>query len=123
MDQRPIKIDWDTFDRDHQFRHYFRYKIHEEDFRPATDREGRTVGHFFAKPLYRRLDERGRVDKSEGFSGEIAIAFAESEQGHLTLLITRLPAAKITTANGKKDWPAIREAARRRICEHVGVAV
>lgn len=117
-----MKIDWADFDRDERFRHYFRYKLHEKDFRAATDGQGGIVGHFYAKPLYGRLDERGRVDKSAGFRGEIAIAFAEPEAGHLILLFTRLPATEITRADGKKNWPAIREAARRRICEHLGVA-
>ncbi len=117
-----MKIDRGQFDRDEQFRHYFRYKLHEKDFRPAIDGQGRTLGHFYAKPLYGRLDERGRVDKSAGFNGEIAIAFAEPEEGHLTLLFTHLPKEEIAGADGRKNWPAIREAARRRICEHLGVA-
>jgi hypothetical protein len=83
-------IDWDQFDRDEEFGHYFRYKLHEKDFRPAVDGQGRTVGHFYAKPLYGRLDDRGWVDKSGGFNGEIAIAFTETEEGHLTLLFTHL---------------------------------
>ena len=115
-----MRIDWGQFDRDHQFRYYFRYKLHEKDFRPATDSQGRTLGHFYAKPLYGRLDERGRVDKSAGFNGEIAIAFAEPEEGRLTLLFTHLPKQEIVRADGRKNWAAIREAARRRICEHLG---
>jgi hypothetical protein len=117
-----MRIDSGQFDRDEQFRYYFRYKLHEKDFRPVINGQGHTLGHFYAKPLYGRLDERGRVDKSAGFNGEIAIAFAESEEGHLTLLFARLPKEEIVRADGRKDWPAIREAARRRICEHLGVA-
>jgi hypothetical protein len=117
-----MRIDWGQFDRDGRFRHYFRYKLHEKDFRPALDGQGRTLGHFCAKPLYGRLDDRGRVDKSAGFNGEIAIAFAEPEEGHLTLLFTCLPREEIVEADGRKNWSAIREASRRRICEHLGVA-
>ena len=117
-----MRIDWEQFDRDEQFRHYFRYRLHENDFGPATDGQGGILGHFYAKPLYGRLDDRGRVDKSAGFNGEIAIAFAEPEDGRLTLLFTRLPKEEIVRADGRKNWPAIREAARRRICEHLGVA-
>ena len=117
-----MRIDWGQFDRDEQFRYYFRYKVHEKDFRPATDGKGRTLGHFYAKPLYGRLDDRGRVDKSAGFNGEIAIAFAEPGEGHLTLLFTHLPKEEIVRTDGRKNGPAIREAARRRICEHLGVA-
>jgi hypothetical protein len=117
-----MRIDWGQFERDGQFRHYFRYKLHEKDFRPAIDGRGRTLGHFSAKPLYGRLDERGRVDKSAGFNGEIAIAFAEPEEGRLTLLFALLPKEEIARPDGRKNWPAIREAARRRICEHLGVA-
>src|SRR5262245_52109423 len=112
---RAMRIDWGQFDRDEQFRYYFRYKLHEKDFRPAVDGQGRTLGHFYAKPLYGRLDERGRVDKSAGFNGEIAIAYAEAEEGHLTLLFTHLPKEEIVRHDGRRDWPAIREAARRRI--------
>jgi hypothetical protein len=117
-----MRIDWGQFDRDEDFRNYFRYKLHEKDFRPAVDGQGRTLGHFYAKPLYGRLDERGRVDTSAGFNGEIAIAFAEPSEGHLTLLFIHLPKEEIVRADGRKNWPAIREAARRRICEHLGVA-
>ena len=117
-----MRIDWSQFDRDERLRHYFRYELHEADFLPATDGQGRPLGHFSAKPLYGRLDERGRVDRSAGFNGEIAIAFAEPEDGHLRLLFTRLPKEEIVRADGRKNWPAIREAARRRICEHLGVA-
>jgi hypothetical protein len=117
-----MKIDWGAFDRDERFRYYFRYKLHERDFRPAIDAGGRTLGHFYAKPLYGRLDAQGRVDRSGGYNGEIAIAFAEPEEGRLTLLLTSLPRDEITRADGKKNWPGIREAARRKICDHLGVA-
>ena len=80
-----MRIDWGQFDRHEQFRYYFRYKLHEKDFRPAIDGQGHTLGHFYAKPLYGRLDDRGQVDKSAGFNGEIAIAFAEPDEGRLTL--------------------------------------
>jgi hypothetical protein len=46
-----MRIDWGQFDRDEEFRHYFRYKLHEKDFRPAVDGQGRTLGHYYAKPL------------------------------------------------------------------------
>lgn len=117
-----MTIDWGQFDRDGRLRHYFRYELREEDFRPATNALGRTLGHYYAKPLYGRLDGRGRVDKSAGFNGEIAIAFAEPEGGRLTLLFTRLPEGEIARPDGRRNWPAIREAARRRICEHLGMA-
>jgi hypothetical protein len=120
--ERALKVDWGQFDRDERLRHYFRYKLHEKDFRPATDGQGRTLGHFYAKPLYGRLDDRGRVDKTVGFNGEIAIAFAEPDAGRLTVLFARLPKEEIARRDGRKNWPAIREAARRRICEHLGVA-
>lgn len=121
-EDRPMKIDWGQFDGDEPFRYYFRYRLHEKDFRPAIDAQGRTLGHFCAKPLYGRLDHRGRVDKSAGFNGEIAITLVEPEEGHLTLLFTHLPKEEIVRPDGHKNWPAIREAARRRICEHPGVA-
>jgi hypothetical protein len=117
-----MRIDWGQFDRDEQFRYYVRYKLHEKDFRPAIDGQGQTLGYFYAKPLYGRLDDRGRVDRSAGFNGETAIAFAEPEAGRLTLLFTQLPKEEIAGADGRKDWSANREAARRRICEHLGVA-
>jgi hypothetical protein len=72
------------------------------------------------KPLYGRLDERGRVDRSAGFNGEIASA--EPEEGRLPLPFARLPREVIVRPDGRKDWPTIGEAARPRICEHLGVA-
>jgi hypothetical protein len=115
-----MRIDRGQFDHDDQLRDYFRYKLHEKDFRRAVDGQGRTLGHFYANPLYGRLDNQGRVDRSAGFNG--AIAFAEPEEGHLTLLFARLPKEEIVGPDGHRNWPAIREAARRRICEHLRVA-
>ncbi len=53
---------------------YFRYPLHHADFREVRD-EGRLLGRYAAKPLYGRLTPEGKVDRSAGYDGQVAVIF------------------------------------------------
>ena len=67
-------IDLEELRRVPKFAHYFRYALHHGDFRELRI-DGRLTGRFAAKPLYGRLTRDGKVDRSAGFSGQIAVIF------------------------------------------------
>lgn len=98
---------------------YFRYPLRERDFRELRV-EGCLRGHYVAKPLYGRLTPDGRVDRAEGFSGEVAAIFlpARARTARAAkLVLTRIAPKAITLPNGRRNWPAIRAAAERAIIE------
>lgn len=94
--------------------HYFRYRLRAADFRPLAC-AGRPVGHYYAKPLYGRLTASGRVDRSAGFDGRIAVLFLPLS-GEPRLLFTALPRERIADARGRRRWGAIRAAAEAIVC-------
>ncbi|MGY0505890.1 hypothetical protein [Luteimonas sp. e5] len=100
-----------------RFAHYFRYPLHAGDFH-ALREQARLLGYYTAKPLYGRLDEAGRVDRSAGFNGEIAGLFVPSPArsfAHAWLFFARMPAEAVRNARGQRNWPAIRAAAEARL--------
>ena len=103
------------------FSYWFRYPLHARDFHPL--REGRLLlGHYAGKPLYGRLDARGRVDRSDGFSGDLVALFVPSPARswrHAELVFAHMPAAKVTRANGVRDWPAINAVLEQALREHL----
>ena len=54
--------------------YYFRYPIHRNDFHDLRIND-HIHGHYTAKPLYGHLTPEGRVDKSAGFNGNVAVLF------------------------------------------------
>jgi hypothetical protein len=104
------------------FAYWFRYRLHAGDFHPLRDRgaPGRLLGYYAAKPLYGRVDARGRVDRSAGFDGEVVAVFVPSPARswrRARLVRTRMPRERVRRADGTRNWPAIRgvaEAAIRR---------
>ncbi len=110
--------------RNPQTAFYFRYPLHHSDFRELRDSDGRLLGRYAAKPLYGKLTSDGKVDRSAGFNGQVAIIFippgarsAKSAQ----LLLTRMPRERVTRANGKRNWDAIRDAAERALRRKLAV--
>ncbi len=102
------------------FAHWFRYRLHGRDFRAlrADGDRGRLLGYYAAKPLYGRVDARGRVDRSAGFSGEIVAVFVPSPARswrRAKLVCARMPRDGVRRADGRRDWPAIRRAAAAMI--------
>lgn len=103
----------DAVRRDRRIGFYFRYRLHARDFRELRDRAGELRGHYTAKPLYGRLTEAGRVDRSAGFNGRIAVLFVPEPPAvdRARLLFTRMAPSRIATAGGTRNWPNIRAAA------------
>ncbi len=105
---------------------YFRYPLYHSEFRELHDtKTGRLLGRFAAKPLYGRLNKEGRVDRSAGYNGQIAVVFvparARSAEA-VELFLARMPKTDVTLPNGRRNWTAIRDAAeravRRRVQQH-----
>jgi len=100
-----------------QFAHYFRYPLHHADFRELRE-HGKLLGHIAAKPLYGKLTDEGRVDRSAGFNGEVAIIFVPARARKLEaakLLLSRMPPERVVRADGRRNWPAIYRAAERAV--------
>ncbi|WP_166213037.1 hypothetical protein [Cognatiluteimonas telluris] len=99
------------------FRHYFRYPLRGDDFRPLRE-HARLRGYYAAKPLYGRLTRRGRVDREAGFDGEVAAVFVPSPARslrHAQLVLARMDPGQVQRRDGRRNWPAIHAAAERAI--------
>ena len=96
---------------------YFRYPLRHADFREVR-RAGRLIGRYAAKPLYGRLTPEGRVDRSAGYNGQVAVVYFPARARAVQaarLLLTRMPRSKVTLPDGRRNWPAIRAAAQRAV--------
>ena len=117
----PPSLDIAGLDAVPGFRHWFRYRLHDHDFHPLRAHAGadaRLLGYYTAKPLYGKLDARGRIDRSAGFDGGIIALFVPSpvrSWKRARLLRARMPRDRIIGADGRRDWPAIRRAAETAI--------
>lgn len=109
------------------FAHLFRYSLHAHDFHPlraADAGNARLLGYYAAKPLYGGLDARGRVDRGAGFNGGIAAVFVPSPARswrHARLVRTRMPRTRVRRADGRRNWPAIRQVAEAAIRRSLAV--
>jgi hypothetical protein len=93
--------------------YYFRYPLHRDHFHDLIIRD-HIYGHYTAKPLYGRLTPEGRVDKSAGFNGDVAILFVPLEAKHpdnVQLFISHTSPENIMTPAGKRNWKKINETA------------
>ena len=104
------------------FRHWFRYPLRADDFRAvradARDPRSRLLGYYAAKPLYGKLDARGRVDRSGGLDGGIIALFVPSPARswrRARLVRARIPRREVVRSDGRRNWTAIRRAAERAI--------
>lgn len=98
---------------------YFRYPLLLRDFHKLQV-EGRPRGHYAAKPLYARLTPQGRVDRSSGYSGEVAALFVPDEAttpDEAELVLAHMDPGRVAHPSGRRNWPAIRAAAERGIRE------
>ena len=106
-----------------RFRHWFRYPLHRRDFLPLRAmRDERLRGYYTAKPLFGRLDDQGRVDRSAGFSGDIAGVFVPSPARswrQAELFFTSMPKEQVARPDGRRNWPAIRAAAEHALHERL----
>jgi hypothetical protein len=99
--------------------YYFRYPLPRDSFRELRV-EDRLRGHYTAKPLYGRLTPEGRVDRSAGYSGDVAALFIPVEARRLEdvkVVLTRLDPQRITLPDGRRNWTAIWAAAEHGIRE------
>jgi hypothetical protein len=106
--------------RQKEIAYYFRYPLHARDFFEIR-REGRLEGYYSCKPLYGKLTPEGRVDRSAGYNGQVAVIFIELPPRSVKsakLLLTAIEPSMITN-EGKKNWKVIREAAEIRIREYL----
>ena len=103
--------------RDPRIAFYFRYALHHGEFRELREGpRGRLLGRFVAKPLYGRLTAEGKVDRSAGFNGQVAVLFIPAgarAPRSAQLLLTRMPRKRVTLPNGRRNWEAIRAVAER----------
>lgn len=79
-------------------------------------------GHYTAKPLYGRLTASGHVDRSGGYNGDVAalyVPMGARSVDDTSLFVTHIDPADIVLPSGRRNWPAIREAAERKIIEAV----
>jgi hypothetical protein len=105
------------------FAHWFRYPLHAHDFHPLRDSSNALRGYYTAKPLYGKLDARGRVDRGSGFDGRIAGVFLPSPARswrQAALFFAAMPKAEVARADGKRNWPAINAAAERVLRRTIG---
>lgn len=117
----PESIDLHALRRMPRLSFYFRYPLHAHDFTELRT-AGRLRGYFAAKPLHGRITAAGRVDRSAGFDGRIAVLFIPSPARSLKraqLLVTRMPKAQVAMRNGKRNWPRIRSTAEKAIREQL----
>ena len=103
-----------------QFAYYFRYPLYHRDFHEVRER-GRLLGRMAAKPLYGRLTPEGKVDRSAGFNGQVAVIFIPARARTpraAVLLITKLPRHLVTKDDGRRNWEAIYAAAETAVRNH-----
>jgi MoxR-like ATPase len=120
----PPSLDLAQLDRVQRFRHYFRYPLREEDFRPLRQ-HARLRGYYAAKPLHGALTRDGRVDRASAFNGQVAAVFVPSPARslrHAQLVLAQMDPRQVRRGDGRRNWPAIREAAERAILSHMPVA-
>lgn len=96
---------------------YFRYPLQRRDFRELRVGD-RPRGHYAAKPLYNRLTPQGRVDRSSGYSGEVAALFVPREArtpDETELVFAHMDPTRVAQPGGRRNWSAIRAAAESGI--------
>ena len=110
-------LDLAALQRQPRFSRYFRYPLHRRGYHELRI-EDRPRGHYAAKPLYARLTPQGKVDRSSGYSGEIAALFVPREAvrpDEAEVILAHMDPHSVVDASGSRNWPAIREAAESGI--------
>lgn len=112
-------IDLDALRRIPQVSYYFRYPLHRRDFHDVRLWD-RVCGHYAAKPLYENLTAEKRVDRSSGYNGDVASLFVPTDAKSLhdvRLVLTHIAPRDIVLPSGRRNWPAIRTAAKDSILQ------
>ena len=106
-------LDLDKLRKTRRIGYYFRYPLHRNNFHELKIGD-LTYGHYTAKPLYGRLTAQGRVDKSAGFNGDVAILFVPSAArtfDEVELWIAHTTPSNIQLPAGRRNWKVINETA------------
>jgi hypothetical protein len=114
-------LDLDELRKTRRIGYYFRYPLHRNNFHDLKIRN-HIAGHYTAKPLYGSLTPEGRVDKSAGFNGDIAVLYVPLKAAtpdDTELFITHTAPGNIQLANGKRNWKKINETAEKYITERL----
>ncbi|HZQ09518.1 MAG TPA: hypothetical protein VFD70_23265 [Anaerolineae bacterium] len=117
----PKSFDIQFLKRQKQISFYFRYPLYHSEFREVRE-NSRLRGYYTAKPLYGKLTHEGKVDRSAGYNGQIAVLFIPSPArsgARAELILTRIPKKQVTLENGKRNWRAIRQAAEQAILTYL----
>jgi hypothetical protein len=103
-----------------QIAYYFRYPLRHRDFREVRE-QARLLGRMAAKSLYGQLPREGKVDRSAGFNGQVAVIFIPARARTpraAEVLITKMPRRQVTKADGRRNWEAIYAAAETAVRNH-----
>jgi hypothetical protein len=106
-------LDLDELRKTRRIGYYFRYPLHRNSFHDLKIRD-HIYGHYTAKPLYGRLTPDGRVDRSAGFNGDVAVLYVPLEAktpDEAELFISHTAPSNIQLPTGKRNWEKINEAA------------
>ena len=106
-------LDLDELRKTPRIGYYFRYPMHRDNFHDLKIGD-RIYGHYTAKPLYGQLTPEGRVDKSAGFNGDVAVLYVPLEAktpDEVELFISHTAPKNIQLPTGKRNWKKINEAA------------
>src|SRR5215213_8377116 len=92
---------------------YFRYPLHHADFHElrTTGENPRLLGHVTATPLSGELTDEGKMNRTVGYNGDIAIIFVKHPPDSVQcarLCFTHIAPDHITGPDGKHNWKAIR---------------
>ena len=116
------ELDLQALRRVPKFAYYFRYPLRHSDFHEVRA-AGKLLGRFAAKPLYGRLTSQGKVDRSAGFSGQVAVLFLPARArtaAAAKLFLTRMPRQRVVGPGGRRNWPAIHAVAERAVLRKLG---
>lgn len=117
------EFDLGALRRNKRIAFYFRYPLYHSEFHELHDpKTGHLLGRFAAKPLYGRLTRDGRVDRSAGFNGQVAVIFVPARARSAAaaqLLLARMAKAKVILPDGRRNWHAIHAAAERSVRRHL----
>lgn len=101
--------------------YYFRYPLHRNNFHDLRIND-HIYGHYTAKPLYGHLTPGGRVDKSAGFNGDVAVLFvplAAKTTEDVRLFISHTAPKNIQLPTGKRNWRKINDVAVKFLTKHL----
>lgn len=115
-------LDLDKLRKTGRIGYYFRYPLHRNNFHELKT-GNQLCGHYTAKPLYGRLTPEGRVDKSAGFNGEVAVLYVplgSKQYEDVELIIEHSRPENMQLPNGKRNWEKINEIAASAVKKRLG---